>query len=189
MSKLSTTVSLMDSRLAVITVRLNELSDRQERVEESLKLLHSSVRGLQPLTLQPPQPHPQNTQPPEPQVQAPQPHPQPHPQNTQPPKPHVQAPQPHPQPHPQNTQPPQSHPQTVQPPQQQLTLDGDFLSAVQLINIRTASSSRRNLLPKFCDNYLRSKTGRRTMSVERTKNSWIPRRLLLYEELPFSNIL
>ena len=42
-SKLTTTVHLIDSRLVIVTERLN---DRQERMEESIKLLHDSVRTL-----------------------------------------------------------------------------------------------------------------------------------------------
>ena len=40
--EVSTTVKLMDARLLLITDRLNNISDRQERVETSVKLLHDS---------------------------------------------------------------------------------------------------------------------------------------------------
>ena len=43
MSKLTTTVELMDARLMFITDKRNELSDRQGKVEESVQLLHESV--------------------------------------------------------------------------------------------------------------------------------------------------
>ena len=56
MTQVSTSVKLMDTRLLLITDRLNNLSDRQERVEASVKLLYDCIRQLQVPTSQA-QPH------------------------------------------------------------------------------------------------------------------------------------
>ena len=190
----STTVKLMDTRLNLITDKLNDLYERQERVEASMKLLHESVRKLQPIMTKQQQPLPtEQQQPPllieQKQQQA---------LLTQQPLPTQQPPPTH-----------QQQPLLTQEQHQPLVSScstpglsdsthtplvisaepchGTFLNPSELINIRTSSSSRRN----FATHIMRklfSIHDRKTSNVNgKNKNQLDPIRISFIRKVTFQH--